>query len=352
MSHRQRGAQLQKKKQALQIRNWREEAAEREQKRQEREQQASIKEMRLLEQQEKERRRLAKRIHLSGASPERVNSRDKGSRGSSRRRTIQLDVQVPPYSPRGKLSQISPAECSPPPLARTSSRLTSRDRNRKSRAPLKSINTNSPRSRDREARAERRKQKQGRAAGKAAGRDNTQPKESKAEALTIHDMRDLHRMGGSSHTPTRSGSSKGGGDARSKPKERAKERQGDSPSNTGPLKVHSMRALLALDETGARAQRNEAAAAADQRSLAEKSRALFKGVMDEEAEVVRELIEGEPRLMQRVNAQGLSALQLAKERGKWRSSNVLEGFIAREQEASSFKESGRHTRRHAMATLF
>ena len=61
MSHRQRGAQLQKKKQALQIRNWREEAAEREQKRQEREQQASIKEMRLLEQQEKERRRLAKR---------------------------------------------------------------------------------------------------------------------------------------------------------------------------------------------------------------------------------------------------------------------------------------------------
>ena len=74
--------------------------------------------------------------------------------------------------------------------------------------------------------------------------------------------------------------------------------------------------------------------------------------MDEETEVVRELIEGEPRLMQRVNAQGLSALQLAKERGKWRSSNVLEGFIAREQEATSFKESGRHTRRHAMATLF
>ena len=49
-----------------------------------------------------------------------------------------------------------------------------------------------------------------------------------------------------------------------------------------------------------------AAAAADSDSLLELTQRLFQGVLDDDADVVREVIKREPRLMMRVNEAGPS----------------------------------------------
>lgn len=121
-----------------------------------------------------------------------------------------------------------------------------------------------------------------------------------------------------------------------------------SYEDPGHLQIKTMRELRALDVKGAAEQRTQDEAKAHSIKMTDYEKNLFKCVMDEDASAIVKLLKDEPGLLDSVNTQGQTARVLAKERGKWRAAHVLEAAASERDKRSSFKESGRHTRRRAV----